>query len=293
MKKILLIGASGMLGSSLGPFLKKCGFPVITHGRNSNANFISDLTDLHQVQTLIKQVNPDVIINLIGLPDVDKCEKNIKKAYLINAKTVENISDAIHGQDRPIYLIHVSTDHIYDGEGLHSEQDKVTITNNYAMTKYLGELAALRTPSSVLRINFIGRNFQLSGRESLSDWVFKSCIDNKSVSVFSDVFFNPLSISSLCKMIRLVIDKQPLGLFNLGSHNGMSKADFAFMFAKGLGLPTTMLQRINSSEAKFLKVYRPKNMIMDVSKFERELGIFLPKLDDEIVEVTKDYENYK
>ena len=161
------------------------------------------------------------------------------------------------------------------------------------MTKYLGELAALRTPSSVLRMNFIGRNFQLSGRESLSDWVFKSCIDNKSVSVFSDVFFSPLSISSLCKMIVLVINKQPLGLFNLGSHNGMSKADFAFMFAKELGLPTTMLQRINSSEAKFLKVYRPKNMIMDVSKFERELGILLPKLDDEIVEVSKDYENYK
>ena len=59
-------------------------------------------------------------------------------------------------------------------------------------------------------------------------------------------------------MIRLVINKQPLGIFNLGSHNGMSKSDFAFAFAKELDLPTSMMKRINSTEANFLKVYRPK-----------------------------------
>ena len=293
MKKILLIGATGMLGSTLGLFLKKCGYPVITHGRNSDADFSSDLTNLSETQSLIRMTNPDVVVNLIGLPDVDECEKNIKKAYLINTKTVENISDVIHTQEQHMYLIHVSTDHIYDGEGLHSEQDNVTITNNYALTKYLGELAALRISSAVLRTNFIGRNLQVGGRESLSDWVFRSCVNKDSISVFDDVFFNPLSIASLSEMIRLVINKQPLGVFNLGSHNGMSKADFAFKFAKELDLPTSMMKRINSTEVKFLKVYRPKNMIMDISKFERVLGVSLPELDDEIVKATKDYEYFK
>ena len=288
MKKILLIGATGMLGSTLGPFLRKCGYPVVTHGRNSDADLTADLTKLSETQSLIRKTNPDVVVNLIGLTNVDECESNLQKAYLINTQTVENISHVLMNQEQHSYLIHVSTDHIYDGEGLHSEQD-VTITNNYAMTKYAGELAALRTSSAVLRTNFIGRSCFV-GRESLSDWVFRSCANKDSVSVFDDVFFNPLSIASLSEMIRMVINKQPLGVFNLGSHNGMSKADFAFAFAKELDLPTSMMKRINSTEAKFLKVYRPKNMIMDVSKFEKVLGISLPALDGEIVHITKDYE---
>ena len=291
MKKILLIGATGMLGSTLGIFLKKCGYQVVTHGRSSDADLTADLTNLSETQSLFRKTNPDVVINLIGLTNVDECESNLPKAYLINTKTVENISNVLMNQEHSSYLIHLSTDHIYDGEGLHSEQD-VTITNNYAMTKYAGELAALRMSSAVLRTNFIGRS-SVVGRESLSDWVFKSCLNKDSVSVFDDVLFNPLSIVSLSEMIRLVINKQPLGVFNLGSHNGMSKADFAFAFAKELDLQTSMMKRINSSKASFLKVYRPKNMIMDISKFERVLGVSLPELDDEIVKATKDYEYFK
>ena len=153
MKKILLIGASGMLGSTLGPFLRKFGYPVVTLGRNSDADFNADLTKLSETQSLIRQINPDVVINLIGLPNVDECESNLKKAYLINAQTVENISDVLQSQEQHSYLIHISTDHIYDGKGLHSEQDNITITNNYAMTKYLGELATSKLSPISLEMN--------------------------------------------------------------------------------------------------------------------------------------------
>jgi dTDP-4-dehydrorhamnose reductase len=288
MKKILLIGATGMLGGTLGPFLRNCGYSVVTHGKSSEADITADLTGLFETQSLIKKTNPDVVVNLIGLTNVDECESNLQKAYLINSKTVENISDVILSQKQNSYLIHVSTDQIYDGAGLHSEKD-INITNNYAMTKYAGELAALRVSSAVLRTNFIGRSC-VEGRESLSDWIYKSCVNKNSISVFEDILFNPLSIESLCEMISIVVNKKPLGVFNLGSHNGMSKADFAFEFARELDLPINLMKRIKSSDASFLKVYRPKNMIMDVSKFERELGVSLPELDREIVKVTKDYE---
>jgi dTDP-4-dehydrorhamnose reductase len=288
MKKVLLIGSTGMLGGTLGPFLRKCGYLVVTHGKSSKADFTADLTVLYETQSLIKKTNPDVVINLIGLTNVDECESNLQKAFLINSKTVENISDVLLSQNQNSYLIHLSTDQIYDGEGLHSEKD-ITITNNYAMTKYAGELAALRIPSAVLRTNFIGRS-SVEGRESLSDWIYKSCVKKSAISVFEDILFNPLSIESLCEIISLVVNKKPLGVFNLGSHNGMSKADFAFEFAKELDLPINMMKRTKSSDATFLKVYRPKNMIMDVSKFEKELGLSLPELGREIVKVTKDYD---
>jgi len=291
MKKIVLIGATGMLGSTLGPFLRKCGYSVITHGKSSEADLNADLTSLYETQSLIKKTNPDIVINLIGLTNVDECESDLQKAYLINTKIVENIAEVLFSQKNNKYLIHISTDHIYDGVGLNKEQD-VILTNNYAMTKYAGELAALRVPSVVLRTNFIGRSC-IAGRESLSDWVFRSCTNKKSILVFKDVFFNPLSFTSLSEMISEVINQKPLGIFNLGTHNGISKADFAFKFANLLDLPTNMMKRSNSTEAKFLQVYRPKNMIMDISKFERVLGVSLPELDEEIVNIVRDYENEK
>ncbi len=123
----------------------------------------------------------------------------------------------------------------------------------------------------------------------MTDWVYNSLVNGKQVQVLQDVFFSPLSMTTLSEMINLVIEKKPLGIFNLGSHQGMSKADFDFAFAECLGLPTATMKKINTNEATFLKAYRPKDMRMDSSKFENVLGIQLPKLIDQIESIAKEY----
>jgi dTDP-4-dehydrorhamnose reductase len=183
--------------------------------------------------------------------------------------------------------VQISTDHVYDGVGLNTEEE-ITITNNYAFSKYAGELVALRIPSTILRTNFVGRS-QVSYRESLTDWVYKSMIGSKQVQVLNDVYFSPLSIRTLVDMIELVVQKKPIGIYNLGSHNGLSKADFAFVFAECLKLPIYTMTRIQSSEAKFFRAYRPKDMRMDSSKFESALGVKLPNLTDLIQSLVVDY----
>jgi len=111
----------------------------------------------------------------------------------------------------------------------------------------------------------------------------------KNVQVLSDVLFSPLSLKTLVKMIKLVIQKKPIGIYNLGSNQGMSKADFDFEFAENLKLPLGLMERIQSSDATFLKVYRPKDMRMNVGKLEQYLHIQLPELVDEINKVSGDY----
>ena len=90
-------------------------------------------------------------------------------------------------------------------------------------------------------------------------------------------------------MIELVVRKKPVGIFNLGSHNGMSKADFDFIFAECLKLPTNNMTRIESSQAIFFKANRPKDMRMNSSKFENLLGIKLPDLTDIIHQIVREY----
>jgi dTDP-4-dehydrorhamnose reductase len=90
-------------------------------------------------------------------------------------------------------------------------------------------------------------------------------------------------------MTQLVIESKPVGVFNLGSHNGMSKADFCFIFADYLKLSTQTVSRIVTQQAAFIKTYRPKDMRMDCSKFEKTLGVKLPQFSEEIMRVSKEY----
>ncbi len=285
---MLLLGASGLLGSTLVPFLVSRGYVVETHSKSGDTKYQTDISKLSNAYELFENIQPTIIINLIGLTDVDYCENNPNLAYLSNVKTTENIAKWISQKKMACHLVHISTDHLYDNCGLHTEAE-VTLTNYYAFSKYAGELAAISVPSTVLRTNFLGRS-RCSKKSSLTDWLHSSLSTNASIKVFEDVLFSPLDMDSLAKMIDLCIQKKPIGIFNLGSNEGMSKAEFAFAFAAALNLSTSAMSSVKSEETDFLKAYRPKDMRMDCSKFEKELGIQLPKLTDLIQQIAKEYD---
>lgn len=284
---ILITGATGLLGSTLQLFLTNTGCDVMTQGLSSNADNLIDLTHADETFFLLEKIQPKIIINLVGLTQVDFCETNINEAYKLNVKTVENLVKWIKISNSRCHLIHISTDHFYDGAGIHTEDD-IKLINVYALSKYAGELAAAQVQSTILRTNFIGRS-KTPKRQSFTDWVYHAVKTQTPIQVFDDVFFNPLSMTSLSEMIHVVIEKQPHGIFNLGANKGMSKAELSFAFAEKLNLPTNMMSRINSSQSAQLKAYRPKNMLMDCSKFEKKLGITLPFLKDEIVKIAQEY----
>lgn len=285
--RILLLGSTGMLGSSLTPFLSGRGYEVLTQGRRGDAQYKVDLCKLEEVNNLLDLVKPETIINLVGLTDVENCEIDPNKAYLANTHSVENIIKGIQGMKTQPHLVHISTDQVYDGLGLHIEHNAV-LRNYYAFSKYAGELAALSISSTILRTNFFGRS-RCEKRKSLTDWLFESLSAGKAIQVFDDVLFSPLSIMTLANLIDRIICIKPLGVFNLGSLQGMSKSEFAFTFANEIGVPTTSMTRTTTDKVAFLKTYRPKNMQMDCSKIESALGVAMPILMSEIKQVAKEY----
>jgi len=284
---ILITGATGLLGSTLVPQLRSFGKTVTTHAHRSLAEHAFDLTDREDTFDHLDKIRPGVIVNLVGLTSVERCQEKTHESYLINTRTVENLAAWIAKSKADCHLIQVSTDQVYDGEGPHRE-DGISITNNYAFSKYAGELAAAKVDSTTLRTNFVGRS-KVARRESLTDWVYNSMTNGRNVEVLDDVYFSPLSMTTLGEMIQLVIARRPIGVFNLGSRNGMTKADFDFAFAEQLKLPTHFMKRISSAQASFLKAYRPKDMRMDCSKFENTLGVRLPDLLSQIETIAGEY----
>lgn len=284
---VLVTGATGLLGSVLVPHLRSNGRTVATHAQRSEADYSFDLTDQRQTVALLDRLRPAVVINLAGLTSVERCQEQPNESYLINTRIVENLVTGMRRSGAECHLVQISTDQVYDGEGPHAEE-AITLTNNYAFSKYAGELAAAQVASTILRTNFVGRS-KIPTRESLTDWVYNSLTGRKHVQVLNDVYFSPLSMTTLVEMIDLVVERKPVGVFNLGSHHGMTKADFDFAFAEHLKLPTEFMTRIDTSEATFLKAYRPKDMRMDCSKFEAALEVELPDLSDEIRSVAGEY----
>jgi len=285
--KVLVLGSAGLFGSTLVPFLDSHWHEVSTHSRGDGGHYQADLNDPIGTNELLEKIEPEVIVNLVGLTDVDRCETQPNQAYLANVRTVENIADWIKQEKAPCHLVHISTDQVYDGAGPHTEE-QATLMNYYAFSKYAGELAAASVSSTILRTNFFGRSHCVK-RASLSDWLFRSLSNGDSIQVFDDVLFNPISMITLSEMIELIMQKKPIGVFNLGSHGGMSKADFAFAFAEEMNLSTSAMTRTSTDQVTFLKTYRPKDMRMDCSKFENTFGVELPLLRNEIKRVAKEY----
>jgi dTDP-4-dehydrorhamnose reductase len=248
-----------------------------------------DLLNKKELFTALSTIQPDVIVNLVGLTSVELCQEKPNVAYQINTKTVENLVDWIDSRRPSCFLIQISTDHVYDSPGLNVESS-VSLSNNYAFSKYGGELAAQRVRSAILRTNFVGFSRSIR-RESLTDWVYHSLKKNLQIEVLDDVFFNPLSMITLSKVIQFIVKRQPVGAFNVGSRNGMSKADFDFLFSESMGLPSHLMRRIGVNQASFLKTYRPKDMRTDVSKFEDIYGQDLPSLAYELEIIVKEYRN--
>lgn len=279
MLKVLVTGASGLLGSTLVPYLKTQGYIVIQHASRHAGNVNVDLTDAPAAHAMLDTIRPDVIVNLVACTDVDKCETKPQKAYLLNTRTVEIISKWILNNQKKCHLIHISTDAVYDGEGPHSEKD-IVLKNYYAFSKYAGELAAIPASATILRTNFFGPSL-CSHRMSLSDWLHQSLSEKKNIKVFTDVYFSPLSMRSLIELISQMIIQRMPGIYNLGSNAGMNKADFAFELARVLQLPIASMERGVSSDIQFA-AYRSKDMRMKLSNFETTFGFSLPTLQEEI-----------
>ena len=217
--KILVTGASGMLGSNLCLGALEAGHRVMASSFSQDIRwpglswYQADLTNSDGANRLLDTTQPDWIINCAGATDVDRCEREPDWANSLNVDIPRNLADQSGAR-----IIQISTDAVFGGNGaLRSEDDSPSPINHYSATKVLAEQTVLNNSSNavVIRTNFYG--WSPPARQSLAEWFLVRLQADQECPGFTDVTFSPMLINELVKVVLLVVDRELSGLYHVGS----------------------------------------------------------------------------
>jgi UDP-4-amino-4,6-dideoxy-N-acetyl-beta-L-altrosamine transaminase/dTDP-4-dehydrorhamnose reductase len=291
--KMLITGASGLLGSNLAYYFKdKFEILGLYHSHQVKIDGIfaesCNIAKQKEVSSIIGEFAPDIIVHCASLTNVDECEVERKKTRIVNVEATENIVNAI--KDEAVYLIYISSDSVYDGStGNFKENGNIDPKNNYGITKYDGELFVTKwTNGLVLRTNIFGWNIQ--DKKSLAEWILYSLQVNTKINGFKDVFFSSIYTMELARIINLAIHKQLTGIYNCGSIDSCSKYEFALQIADWFGLDRSLIKSISIDDFNF-KAERGKNLSLNVNKLQRALDYKLPTINHSIEQFYRDYKS--
>ena len=199
-----------------------------------------------------------IVVNMIGLTSVEKCQKDPLKAFYLNSKLPGIIARGCEISNTK--FIHISTDHFFDDENiLHSEEDKVSLLNIYAESKFSGENNVLKNNprSLVCRTNFFG--FGPPHKDSFSDWIIKSIKSRKKITLHNDVYITPVNGSVLANIANKLVQSNFYGIYNISASEKISKYDFGILLSKKLNISSENLFSASILDRVDL-VKRPRSM---------------------------------
>ena len=281
--KLLLLGSNGQVGwelqrsmAALGK-LKVCDRDML------------DFFNLAGLRKLIRDYKPDVIVNAAAYTNVDKAESDEENAFQVNSRAVDLLAQEAKALDA--WLIHYSTDYVFDGEKLnpYSEEDETNPLSVYGKTKLQGEEAIKKSKCKYLifRTSWLygihGKNFVKT--------IIKLAKERAELRIVSNQIGAPTSaelvadVTSLCiyKIAQNSLSaKEISGIYHLTSTGEASWYEFAkyvIIEAKKSGgvflINPENIIAINSSEY-VLSAKRPANSLLDTQKLCKTFNLQLP-----------------
>jgi len=227
--KIFLTGADGMLGSSImnGAKDEDYSFFACSHTNSVFPYKKIDINNFRLVKNKINTYDPDVIIHLAALTDVDYCEVHPKEAYQINTFATKNIAD--HASACGIPIVFLSTGAVFDGKSTTSykENDKLHPINVYGQTKqkaeeYVREFnnnLIIRTGwligGSYRDKKFVGKILQRIGSHT------------KELQAVSDIFGSPTTTDDLAVAVLKLVQMKAVGTFHVANEGIASRYEIA------------------------------------------------------------------
>lgn len=274
-EKLLIIGGSGFVGSTLANYAKDDYDVIITYNKNKpkNSNHqlfkIDLLKNKDKIIELIQTLKPNFVVHTAAHPSVDLCETDPNLANELHIEITKDISNICKKINTK--LIYISTDAVFDGESTNNyfEDDNTNPVNHYGSTKLSAEKIILNSSNQ----NVILRTAVIYGwdkKSRFSNWIIDSLKENKIVDPHIDQFNTPTLVDDLVKSILKIISMNISGLFHATGRTCVNRFEFAtliadvFNFDKSLIIPVTSIQKKQLAQ-------RPKHTCLDSSLLEKTI----------------------
>lgn len=276
MKKIIITGATGMLGTAITSALQG-------HDLYSYSSKDLDITCSFKLDQIVKSIKPDYIINCAAYTAVDLAETDQEKAFKINALAVQKMAQVANQYQAT--LIHFSTDYVFNGTATQpylplQETDPINV---YGASKLAGEKSITQVNGKhyIFRISWLyaphGKNF--------FKWVAGT--DMKELKIVDSQTGSPTSALDVSSFIKHLVKNDPetYGVYHFTNQGAMTWFEFAIAINKKLNL-----DKIIHPVATFkTAAKRPTYSVMDGSDTIKVFNYKIPTVEKGLDEVVRIY----
>lgn len=277
--KILLLGGNGQVGTECRRALAGLGELVVAT-RSGEHGVVADFAAPQTLRTLVQATAPDVVVNAAAYTAVDKAESERDLAFLVNAESPRVLAEACQAQGA--YLLHYSTDYVFDGQGSqpYRPEDATAPLGIYGESKLAGELAirASGCAHAILRTAWVyahhGKNFLRT--------MLRLAAERDELRVVADQYGTPtpaaliadVSAQILAKPVRLT------GTWHLTPTDHTTWHGFAEAIVEGAvaqGLLGKKIPVVPIGTADFpTPARRPAYSVLDVTRLQQDFALTLP-----------------
>ena len=291
MKKILVLGSTGQIGTALKKDLTKW-FEVTFLSRND-----LDFADIESLSAKLKDFKPDFIINSAAYTNVDQAEEFQENAFQVNSMAVEKLSKLANSIGA--VLVHYSTDYVFDGKKNtpYTETDAPNPLSIYGKSKLEGEQFVEKNCSKFLILRTSG--VISKNNDNFVSKIKKLSKTKKELSVINDqitaVNFSSYIAEATSKILRKIEDntenENRWGIYHMSGRESGSWFDFACHAQKinALSDPKSSFSQIKilpiSSIEFNQKAKRPNYSFLTSDKLKNDFGVSLPNWEKSISEV--------
>lgn len=216
IKKIFIAGGGGMLGKAFYDEFKT-DYRLTCSDIDLNEDWLiyQDFRDLKSYRDTVIDSNPDILIHMGAHTDLEYCENNIEDAYMTNTLSVENATYISNELNIP--LVYISTAGIFDGsKDIFDDWDTPNPLCVYARSKFLGEQIV---KENCKRYFIFRAGWMMGGYNKDKKFIFKIIkqIESgvKELNIVNDKNGTPTYTIDFAKNVRLILEKELYGLYNL------------------------------------------------------------------------------
>jgi len=274
MRRILVIGAKGMLGRDLVKVLD-ASLRVDKHSNWEILKWDIDEIDIREEKktvTKIESFQPEIVINVAGYTDVDGCESNEEKAFAVNAEGMKHVAlGALQCRAKVLYL---STDYVFDGRKgkPYLEDDAPNPLNVYGRSKLKGEqyVQELVKDALIVRTQWLygkyGNNFVTS--------ILRQVREKEVLSIVIDQIGSPTYTVDLSEAISILLQSDAHGIFHVANSDLCTWYTFSQAILKFSGIEGVKVIPISSKELS-RPATRPAYSVLHCQKLRQVTGMTL------------------